>query len=116
MTAAKHNLTIDQGATFRITLTYKIDSTPVNLTGYAARMQVRERYDSETTAVSLTSAPGGGLTLGGSAGTIAIEITDVQSAAMPAGRLVYDLELVAPNGDVTRLVEGTMTVTPEVTR
>ena len=29
---------------------------------------------------------------------------------------VYDLELVAPNGSVTRILEGTFNITPEVTR
>jgi hypothetical protein len=116
MTAAKHHITIDQGATFRLQLTYKIDGTAVDLSNYTARMQIRQEYDSESPSVSLTTAAGGGITLGGAAGTIDIEITNTQTAALPAGQLVYDLELVAPNGDVTRLIGGNANVRPEATR
>ena len=47
MTAGIYNATIDQGATWSVTVTYT-DSTgaPINLTGYTAAMQVRQQYNS----------------------------------------------------------------------
>ena len=40
--AAVYDITIEQGATFRLSLVWKDSSNvPVNLTGYTARMQVR---------------------------------------------------------------------------
>lgn len=110
------DITINQGATFELTVTWK-DSTgaAINLTGYSARMQVRETYSSSSTIVSLTN--GSGITLGGAAGTIAILISATTTAALTAPFSgVYDLELVSAGGVVTRLLQGAATVTPEVTR
>ena len=53
MAAGLYDITIEQGATFQMNLTWK-DSTgsPVNITGYTARMQVRENYEAEDPPVS----------------------------------------------------------------
>lgn len=110
------NLTVEQGATWSVTVTWEVDGSPVNLTNYSARMQVRTRHEASATLVSLTSAVGGGLTLGGVAGTIGIALSATATAALPAGGHVYDLEMVSGAGVVTRLLEGRFTVTPEVTR
>jgi hypothetical protein len=110
------DLTINQGATFELTITWKDSAgTAINLTGYSARMQVRETYSSTSSVVSLTN--GSGITLGGSAGTIAIVISATTTAGLTAPFSgVYDLELVSAAGVVTRLLQGAATVTPEVTR
>lgn len=110
------DITINQGATFELTITWKDSAgTAINLTGYSARMQVRETYASTSTVVSLTN--GSGITLGGAAGTIAISISATTTAALTAPFSgVYDLELVSAGGVVTRLLQGAATVTPEVTR
>jgi hypothetical protein len=105
-----------QGASFDYTLTWQTGGTPVNLSGYTARMQVRDGYDGGSAIVSITS--GTGITLGGTAGTIVVALTATQTAAIdatPSGQYVYDLELVS-GATVTRLVEGTFIVSPEVTR
>jgi len=107
-----YNIVCPQGTTYKRTFTYSIGGTAVNLTGYTAAMQVRSSYD-EDAVISLTSASG--IALGGTAGTIAITITNTQSAGVAAGQYVYDLELNS-GGETDRLVEGTFTVTPEVTR
>jgi hypothetical protein len=109
------NLTFPQGATWNLALTWNDDSgDPINLTGYTARMQVRASYDSATSVLALTN--GSGLTLGGAAGTITLAVSATQSASVAAANYVYDLELQSGGGEVVRLVEGTLTVTPEVTR
>lgn len=106
-----------QGATFDYSLSWSTGGTAVNLTGYSARMQVRDSYDAGTAIVSLTS--GTGITLGGTAGTILLELSATSTAALdgtPNTQYVYDLELVSGAGYVTRLVEGRFYVYPEVTR
>lgn len=108
------NLNCWQGANFDYSLTWRTNGTAVNLTGYSARMQVRETYDSTTPVLSLTS--GSGITLGGTAGSIILEATATTTAGVPSGQYVYDLELVTGGGYVTRLLEGNFTVDPEVTR
>ena len=112
----RYDLEIKQGATLSLTATWKDSAgTAVNLTGYTARLQVRATYDSSSTILSLTSAAG--ITLGGAAGTIAITATATVTAALTAPFSgVYDLELVSGGGEVTRLLEGTATVSPEVSR
>jgi hypothetical protein len=67
--AATWRALTDQGKTWSKTLIYKIGGTPFDTTGWSARMMVRRNYDS-TAVISLTSAPGGGITLGGSNGEI----------------------------------------------
>jgi len=112
----RYDMTIYQGASFDTTLTWKVGdpATPVNLTGYTARLQVRSSTDAATTALELTTA-NGGIVLGGAAGTIALAVSATATAALSPGYYVYDLELV--NGaTVTRLVEGRVTVSAEVTR
>lgn len=111
---AVYPFTAGQGETFDRTITWEIDGTPVNLTGYTARMQIRKTHKSTSAVVSLTSSSG--LTLGGSAGTIQIVISATATAALTAGKYVYDLELVSAGGIVTRVIEGTFELTPEVTR
>jgi hypothetical protein len=108
-----HDITIPQGTTWSLDLVYKRGSAPVNLTGASARMQLRTSYDAPTAAISLTHTSG--ITLGGTAGTIKVSLTEAQTQALPAGRYVYDLELVL-NSEVTRLIEGVAVCTPEVTR
>lgn len=102
-----------QGASFDYTLTYQLGGSAVNLTGYTARMQVRQTADSTATALSL--ATGSGITLGGTAGTILLEASATTTAALTSGQFVYDLELVS-GSYVTRLVEGNFVVHGEVTR
>ena len=111
---ATYDFEAGQGETFDRTVTWKIDNVAVNMTGYTARMQVRKTHRSTSPIVSLTQASG--LTLGGSAGTIQIVISATATAALTAGRYVYDLELVSAGGVVTRVIKGSIEFTPEVTR
>ena len=108
------NLNCYQGANFDYSLTWTLNGTAVNLTGYSARMQVRTTYDASTAVLSLTA--GTGITLGGTAGSILLEADAEQTAAIDDGQYVYDLELVTSGGYVTRLLEGNFVVDPEVTR
>lgn len=116
MAAAEYDITIEQGATFKLNLLWEDPAgDPIDVTGYTARMQVREKYTSTTTLLSLTSAAGD-IVLGDTAGTIDITASAVATAAIDEKRGVYDLELVSPGGEVTRLIRGCVTITPEVTR
>lgn len=115
MTPGRVNFICPQGSTFNRRVTYKIDETPVNLTGYSSRLQVREAHYSTNTITDLTSS-NGGITLGGSAGTIDILIGASATALFDAGTFVYDLEIESVGGIIDRLIEGNFVVTPEVTR
>ena len=114
MTPEKYNFICPQGATFSKELTWEIDGSPVDLTSYSAKMQVREKYTSTSTILDLSST-NGDITLGGDEGTILIEIDSDTTKDIVAKEYVYDLELVS-SSTVTRLIEGRFIVTPEVTR
>lgn len=113
--AGAHHFTLEQGATFRRVITWRDDDgNLVNLTGYTARMQVR-RIPGDTTLLELTTA-NGRISLGGSAGTITLLVTAAVTAALTKWpSAVYDLELIDGSGTVTRLLEGKMRFSPEVT-
>lgn len=108
-----YNITAYQGATFNFVATYTISASPVDLTNYTSAMQVRNSYSASATIASLTSSSG--ITLGGAAGTITVEIDADEMTDIPAGKYVYDLELDS-GSEVTRLLQGTFTVEAEVTR
>jgi len=111
--AGDYDILCLQGATFNRTATWTIGGTAVNLTGWTAAMQVRDTYQSTTPIVTLTS--GSGITLGGTAGTISWALSSTATAAIPEGQYVYDLELNS-GSEITRILQGNFTVSPEVTR
>ena len=117
MAAGKLNLTIEQGATFRKVLTWTDNlGNPIDITGFTARMQIRQALKDPTPIISLTTE-NGGIVLGGVTGEIELYISDGDTEAMTIQKGVYDLELEAGGGgDVTRLVEGKVTMSLEVTR
>jgi tRNA threonylcarbamoyladenosine modification (KEOPS) complex Pcc1 subunit len=113
MPAAKLNLLVEQGATFSKRLVWRDkNKRPVNLSSYTAKMQVRATVASSDVIYELSTA-NGRITLS-SAGVIQLDISAADTSTLKAG--VYDLELTASGGQVYRLVEGKLTVSPEVTR
>lgn len=114
MPAAIYNFEIEQGTDYDKPTVWK-DSTgnPVNLTGYTARMQLRPSVSSETILLELTTE-NGGITLGGATGEITLHFTESNTSPLVKGG-VYDLEMII-GGKVKRLVQGTITVSREVTR
>lgn len=113
---ASHDLTIPAGATYSQVINWKTGSTPtfVNTTGFSARMQLRTSYSAASASLELTTG-NSRITLT-NAGVITLSLTATETAALAAGRYVYDLEMVSSGGLVTRLLEGVVTVSPEVTR
>jgi hypothetical protein len=116
MAAGTLDFTIEQGATFNLLLTWKINDVAVNLTNWTARLQARVDVEDTETILSLTTDAGGGITLGGALGTISLDRTAIQTTLLPAGSYVYDLELISGVGAVTRLVQGELDISAEVTR
>lgn len=88
---------------------------PVELTGYTARMHIRDSVDATTTLLELTTE-NGGIAIDTANKKITLTITAAQAEAITWESAVYDLELVATGGAVTRLLEGAITVSKEVTR
>jgi len=115
MPAVKYKLKIDQGATLRKPFTWKAAGQPVDLTGYSARMQIRETLESDTVIHELTTE-NGGILIGDEPGQFTLYISAMDTADFTFESAVYDLELIAPDGDVTRILAGDVTLSREVTR
>ena len=109
--AAKANIVIDQGADFQTTITVRDDFGDVqDLTGYTGSGQIRKHYTS-TTAVDFTIS----FEQPRSLGQVTMSLTRTQTANMEPGRYVYDVEITDASDFRSRLVEGIVTVTPQVT-
>jgi hypothetical protein len=114
--AGIYNIVADQGATLSRVFTWTDSAKkPYDITGYTARMHVRPTVESTTLTLELTTE-NGRILLGGGEGTVALYIAANNMVTVAEGKYVYDLELSAPGGIVTRLVQGNFVVRPEVTR
>lgn len=106
----KANLKIDQGSDYitSVTLTDD-DGNPLDLVGYTGEAQIRKYYTS-TTYRSFD------VTIEANTGTVQLELDANTSNNMDFGRYVYDVELTASDGTISRIMEGIVTITPGVTR
>lgn len=107
--AYKVNIVIDQGTTFNTTFTI-LDAydTPIDFTSYTANSQMRKSYSSSTAYtfdVGLSNT-----------GVVTLSMSANSSGSITAGRYLYDVEVQNPSGIRSRIVEGIVTVTPQVTR
>lgn len=110
------NLKVSRGATFRHRFVWQDDkSRPINLTGYTAKLQIREQPISPEFEAELTTE-NGGIVLGGRLGTISLYLSSANTESLTSTKMVYDLKLRATNGDDIRLVQGQIVVSQEVTR
>ena len=129
MSAGRYSFTIEQGTTFQLELIYKdSNQTPVDLTGYSGRMQLRPTVDSTTVYLTLSSslrADGTGLNFSGSSGTnppssgsIGIYIASCTSSLLNFTNAYYDLEIYSGSNCpyTVRLIEGQVQLSKEVTR
>ena len=105
------NLTVDQGSTFSAFVDVTdADGDALDLAGYTVAGQIRKSYSS-TTAVDFTAAVSSAIN-----GTIQLTLSDTVTNGMKAGRYLYDVEITSSAGEVTRVLEGQVEVTPGVTR
>jgi hypothetical protein len=115
MTAGRYDLLIEQGATFYLPIDYS-DSTgaPIDLTLFTARLQARRTPTAEEIIVEMTTE-NDRITLGGTDGVVTLHMTAAETAVLQPGEYLYDLEL-ASGESVDRMIEGRLTISPEITR
>lgn len=120
MSAAQVNITVEQGSYYSKRFTYKPGGVALDLTGYTARSQVRRDARDETVAATATIE----FVTPRSTGSFDFILTEAVTTAMETGKTVddkasqyvYDIELISASGRVTRVVKGTLSLDPEVTR
>jgi len=105
-------LTIDQGATFSSSMDLtNDDGTPIDVTNYSFVCQIRKSYYSSNATANLTvtvvDAANGNVTLGMDA---------ANTANIRAGRYLYDLKMTRDDSSVIRVLEGIVTITPQVSQ
>ena len=109
--AAVANLSIDQGATFTSDITVKdINGNVFDLTGYTAVAKLARGYSSTRTRTAMATSFAQDRTTG----ILSISLTANQTASLDPERYVYDVEITSSGGIVTRVLEGIITVRPEV--
>lgn len=109
--AAIANLTIDQGATFSSDVTVKdAQGNAFNLTGYTAVAKLAKGFASTKTRTNMTTS----IATDATTGVVTLSLTATETSALDAERYVYDLEITS-GAAVTRVIEGIITVRPQVT-
>ena len=116
------DLYIEQGATYKLAVKMKhADGTPFDLTDWTIqRGQIRKTRRSDTVVKSFT------ITVENAAqGEMTVSLSAEDSASIPAGetvsdprsKYVYDIEIEnGVTGEVMRILEGFVYISPEVTR
>lgn len=105
-------LTIDQGTTFETSLSLtNDDQTTINITDYEFASQIRKSYYSSNPVANITVT-----IVDASTGNVKLSMTAANTANVRAGRYLYDLVMTDVGGVKTRVIEGIITVTPQVTR
>lgn len=105
-------LDMDQGSDFIVTMNLETDDgNPMNLAGYQVHSQFRKSYNSvigytfQTTIVDAAN------------GAIELRFSGVDSSNLRPGRYLYDVEIYNVSAQrKTRVVEGIVTVNPEITK
>jgi len=72
---------------------------------------MRSTHDSSSIVATFS-----GSVTNASSGQITLSLTNSQTSAIEEAIYVYDVEITSGAGSVTRILEGNITVTPEVTR
>ena len=107
--ATKVNLVVDQGSTFQTSVTFNDENgNTIKFSTYSGAAQMRKHFtSSNSVSFSVNMTSNGVITLG---------LTANQTANLTSGRYVYDLEVTDSSNLISRLIEGIVTVTPNVTR
>ena len=106
--AVKANITIDQGTDFATSIDVTDDNgDPTDLSGFTGAAQMRKHYTSSNSYAFSVAVANGSVTL---------SMNSATTANITSGRYVYDCELTSSSNVVSRIVEGIVTVTPQVTR
>lgn len=123
--AGVYNFVIDQGSTKRVSLKYQrrsgFDSEgqqlfeAYNLTGCTARLQVRQKTNTPVILDLSSSAGEIQIQAGGEQGRVDVVFSAQHTSALEVSQAIYDLRLTFPSGDVVRLVQGKIEVSPSVT-
>ena len=106
------NLTVNTGTTFSqiFTLESADTNSATDLTGFTASAQMRKHPGSSSATDFTTSI------INATAGRIRVGLTTSQTSALKPGRFMYDVLITDSQGEVTRVLEGSVLVREGVTK
>lgn len=113
MPAGYQEIFLEQGTDFTTTITLDdVNGVPYDLTGTTAKSQVKKSYYSSTPIaefdISISTDP--------TKGVITIDLGSPVTSNIASGRYVYDVLIKDSANNVTRILEGTLNVLPQVTK
>jgi len=116
LTAGAYDITCEQGASFvRLIRVLDDEGAPRDLTDYTARMHVRRTKTSSTLLIELTTENDRIIIGPPEDGVLQLVLTAEETSDL-TDEGVYDLELIAPDDTVERLMQGKFKLDLEVTR
>ena len=112
--AAQKNFEVDQNTTFTFEVQYlDEDQTPIQLNFHTAKLQVRDTQGGKKLAFTLTDQDG--IHISPTEGKLKISISSDRTNKMFYPKSAYDLVIIDPSVNKTRLLEGYMTLNRSVT-
>lgn len=110
--AFKQPILIDQGSTFYTEIQLQDDAgAPIALAGYTCASEIRKHYTSSNSIAFETV-----LLTNSTFSAIVLKLDANTTNSIEPGRYLYDVELTDSSNVVSRVVEGIVTVTPNITR
>ncbi len=105
-------LELDQGTDFNFDLDLADDNgVAIDITNYAFSSTIRKSYYSSGIAANLTVT-----ILNAANGSLTFTLNAATTSNVKAGRYLFDVKQVDNVNTTTRLVEGIITVNPQVTK
>ena len=112
--AAQKNFEVDQNTTFTFEVQYlDEDQVPIQLHFHTAKLQVRDTQGGKKLAFTLVENDG--IVINPTLGKLQISISADRTNKMFYPKSAYDLVLIDPSVNKTRLLEGYMTLSRSVT-
>lgn len=110
--ASQVELFCDQGTDFSYALDLSNDdNTPINLTGYTFTSSIRKSYYSSGVTANLTVT-----VISAAGGNVQISMNAATTANIKAGRYLYDVKMINGSSVTSRVIEGIITVYPQITK
>lgn len=106
-------LQMDQGADFSTTIGLTNDQTndTINLAGYIVQSQMRYSYYAANASATLNCTIANTQT-----GQVTLALDAANTANLKPSKYLFDVKTISPQNAVTRVLEGTIIVFPQVTR
>lgn len=103
-----------KGRTWKISVQWVLDGSPVNITGYTLKSDLK--LDLGLPAL-VTLASGSGITVTNAAsGQFTMALSRTQTLTLPVGDLYFDIAALSPADEESTILTGVLTVEDTITK